>query len=151
MGRGRPRLTDAELAAMPKAKRDATLAKRKQRSGGRTQIPRLALAPVTHLPAREPASPPANATCYLIAGIAQDDERASELYSGLQRRMEQAGVWGGEATHGILLSYVLATVTIERNGPHPQLITSQRQCWRDLKLADLPVEKVRKAGRYGGF
>ena len=136
---------------MPKAKRDATLAKRKQRSGERTQIPRLELAAVTRLPVRElPVAQPTG-HCYEIAGIAPDDVRASELYSGLQRRMEQAGVWGGEATHGILLSYVLATVTIERNGPHPQLITSQRQCWRDLKLADLPAEKIAKPGRFGGF
>ena len=136
---------------MPKAKRDATLAKRKQRSGERTRIPRLALAAVTHLPARDvPVAPPTE-QCYEIAGIPPDDVRASELYSGLQRRMEQAGVWGGEATHGILLSYVLATVTIERNGPHPQLITSQRQCWRDLKLADLPAEKAAKPSRYGSW
>ena len=136
---------------MPKAKRDATLAKRKQRSGERTQIPRLELAAVTRLPVREPAAPPVDSGCYQIAGISPDDARASELYSGLQRRMAQAGVWGGEATHGILLSYVLATVTIERNGPHPQLITSQRQCWRDLKLADLPAEKIEKPWRFGSW
>ena len=136
---------------MPKAKRDATLAKRKQRSGERTQIPRLALAAVTHLPARDAPVAPPTEQCYQIAGISPDDARASELYSGLQRRMAQAGVWGGEATHGILLSYVLATVTIERNGPHPQLITSQRQCWRDLKLADLPAEKAAKPSRFGSW
>ncbi len=149
-------MTDAEIAALPPHKRQAMLAKRNQRARAKDpNAPKVPtskpLAAVVTIPQRPTPTSNPNPEPYRIEGISPDDDRALELYRGLQTRMAQNGLWGGDATHGILLSYVLATVTIERNGPHPQMITSQRQCWRDLKLAELPPEKVSKPSRFGGW
>ena len=146
----RRKLTDAELAALPPAKRAATLAKRAQRANpGKTQPkePALRLAAVTRLvpmgaPVADDVAPP---------GITPSDERALAMYAVLRSKLQAADRWNDEGCHGMLLTYCQATVEIENfgvGGVSNVVVGAQFKAAAALRLTELPAEKVRAKSRH---
>ena len=166
MPRGRPRLSDAAVAALPKAKRDRTLKRRAERARTKTRKAAAGsnVVPVDFSPAPfipSPPPPPSVPSAHVappqpgevIYGLDPDDHRARALYVDLRSRLQAVGRWSGEATHGTLLTYVKTSLEIERYRAvalPPSVFSANKGAASALRRAALPADKVRKgAGRFG--
>lgn len=144
----RPKLTDAQLAVAPKEQRRETLKKRAQRDRKKAAVLHMPPPPLRVTPEAVPPSE-------LVFGLELDDLRGRAMYLDLRRRLLAAGRWSGEATHGLLLTYVKTTREIERAPAFliaAPIMTAQSKAAAALKLLDLPPEKARPKGsdRFGG-
>lgn len=161
----KPRLTDAQLAALPKEKRERNLKRRRERERTKARASKGNVVPVdfSHAPFIPGLFPPPSvpsahvappAPGEVIYGLDPDDQRARALYVDIRSRLQAVGRWSGEATHGTLLTYVKTSLEIERYRAvmlPPTVFSANKGAAAALRLAELPADKTRKgAGRFGG-
>lgn len=153
----KPRLTDAQVAALPKERRERTLKRRRERERAKLKQGITAGKLATQKNVRNvyfslPANPAPAEIGEVINGLDPDDLRARSVYCDFRTRLQAAGRWSGEATHGMLLTYVKASLEIERGSVamvSGHVMTAQARAAMYLKLHELPADKVRKgAGRF---
>ena len=157
----RPRMTQAQLDALPPKVRAATLQKRNERARAaglplphpparQLEVVRVAPAQVTQIHAPRQTEPVPEAP---PPGIPENDTRALEIYERLKQQLIAENRWAGEATHGTLMTYCRATVAIEY-APDPaevkaHIYTAQSRAATTLRLHDMTPVKVRKADKFG--
>ena len=140
---GRPRLTDAQIAALPPEKRAETLRKRRKREEAKNPIKSAVLA-----------FPSKTAAAFIdakINGVPECEERAREMYERLRNKMVRQGTWKDEASHGLLMIYCKSIVAVEISDPDsipPGAVTAATKIYNQLNLADLPADRAARESKF---
>ena len=150
---GRPKLTQAQIDALPEKTRAETLRKRnaRARAAGLPLPHPPAPSPVAWLPVVRPHDPAQEDP---PPGIEGSDVRALEMYSRLKQQLIAENRWAGEATHGTLMTYCKTSVFIEAaTDPadvKAHIYTAQSRAATILRLHEMQPVKIRKADKFGG-
>ena len=155
------RLTDSQIAALPPEKRAETLKKRRQRAAQK----QASLAPksspssstvgnIAHFAAQtkpSPSGPVDNRPTDSVPGIGPAEIRARQMYDRIRAKMQRAGIWNDEGSHGPLLLYCKSVVAVEEEDVKTlpaSVVTQVSKLHAQLGLANLPADRVAKASRF---
>jgi hypothetical protein len=155
-------LTDAQLARRTPEQQAETLKKRRQRA----EKKKAALAPqsspasstvgnVAHFAAPtkpSPAGPVDNRPSDSVPGIEPAEIRARQMYDKIRAKMQRAGIWNDEGSHGPLLLYCKSVVAVEEEDVKTlpaSVVTQVSKLHAQLGLANLPADREAKASRFG--